>query len=82
MINPGWRGEYYLQQDLEGHRKRLKRLVGSHHLEPAMRQRIRHFEMELDAIPPGEEPRKRDDRELLEEILELVRSKMTLFFLW
>jgi hypothetical protein len=46
MINPGWLGEYYLQQDFEGHRKLLKRLVGSLHLEPATRQRIRHFDME------------------------------------
>jgi hypothetical protein len=46
MINPGWRGEYYLQQDLEGRGKFLKRLVGSLHLEPAMRQRVRHFDME------------------------------------
>ena len=29
---------------------------------------------ELDAVPLGEEPKKRDDRELLEEILELVRG--------
>ena len=46
MINPGWRGEYYLQQDLEGRGKFLKRLVGSLHLEPATRQRVRHFDME------------------------------------
>jgi hypothetical protein len=39
-------GEYYLQQDLEGRRKLLKRLVGSLHLEPATRQRQRHFDME------------------------------------
>ena len=46
MINSGWRGEYYLQQDLEGRRKLLKRLVGSLHLEPATRQRVGHFDME------------------------------------
>jgi DNA invertase Pin-like site-specific DNA recombinase len=39
-------GEYYLQQDLEGRRKLLKRLVGSLHLEPATRQRVRNFDME------------------------------------
>jgi hypothetical protein len=38
--------EYYQQQDLEGRRKLLKRLVGSLHLEPATRQRVRHFDME------------------------------------
>jgi hypothetical protein len=46
MINPGWRGEYYLQQDLEGRRKLLGRLVGSLYLEPATRQWARHFDME------------------------------------
>ena len=46
MINPRWRGDYCLQQDLEGRRWLLKRLVGSLHLEPATRQRIRHFDME------------------------------------
>jgi hypothetical protein len=39
-------GEYYLQEDLEGRRKLLKRLVGSLHLKPATRQRIRSFDME------------------------------------
>ena len=39
-------GEHYLAQDLEGRRKLLKRLVGSLHLEPATRQRVRHFDME------------------------------------
>jgi hypothetical protein len=39
-------GEHYLRQDLEGRRKLLKRLVGSLHLEPATRQRIRSFDME------------------------------------
>jgi site-specific DNA recombinase len=38
--------EHYLQQDLEGRRKLLKRLVGSLHLKPATRQRIRSFDME------------------------------------
>jgi hypothetical protein len=39
-------GEHYLQQDLEGRRKLLKRLVGSLHLKPATRQRTRSFDME------------------------------------
>jgi hypothetical protein len=40
------RREHYLQQDLEGRRKLLKRLVRTLHLEPATRQRIRHFDIE------------------------------------
>jgi DNA invertase Pin-like site-specific DNA recombinase len=39
-------GEHYLQQDFAGRRKLLKRLVGSLHLKPATRQRVRHFDME------------------------------------
>ena len=39
-------GEFYFDPPLEGRRKRLKRLVGSLHLEPASRPRQRHFDME------------------------------------
>jgi site-specific DNA recombinase len=43
----GLRGDEYLSQDLEGRRKILKAtLPGGLHLEPATRQRIRHFDME------------------------------------
>jgi site-specific DNA recombinase len=43
----GTYGELYLAQDLEGRRKLLQQTIpGGLHLEPATRQRIRHFDME------------------------------------
>lgn len=43
----GTRAEHYLAADLEARRKILKETIpGGLHLEPATRQRIRHFDME------------------------------------
>jgi hypothetical protein len=45
MINPGWVASTTCSKTSKA-RKLLKRLVGSLHLEPATRQRQRHFDME------------------------------------